>query len=227
MSASDGCERVRALGGELALGTLGGDERAEVLEHLAVCQPCRRTVGELARVADELLLLAPMEEPPAGFESRVLARIQPPHPRRRRRPATLAAASLAAAAVGAGAMLVAFHGDRELASEYRGTLAQADGKDFRAAPLHGAGEVERGAAFGYQGSPSWVFVTVKSPYRSGRYTCELVTARGRRIPLRSFELDERTSGWGISIPVDLADVAGVRLVPAGGGEVLEGKFERE
>src|SRR4051812_50075646 len=85
------CEQTRNLASELALGIADGAERAAALEHLAGCAECRRAVAELSEVTDELLLRAPEHEPPPGFESRVLAQIQParaatPTPRRRRRP---------------------------------------------------------------------------------------------------------------------------------------------
>src|SRR5918994_1770930 len=104
MPARAGCEEVRGLAPGLALGTAAGDDRARALEHLATCGACRRHVEELSSLADELLLLAPGEEPPAGFESRVLRELEPRPERRRRRalvPA-LAAAAAGIAVVGAG-----------------------------------------------------------------------------------------------------------------------------
>jgi anti-sigma factor RsiW len=71
------CEQTRGLASELALGIADGAERAAALEHLAGCAECRRAVAELSEVTDELLLRAPEHEPPPGFESRVLAQIQP------------------------------------------------------------------------------------------------------------------------------------------------------
>ncbi len=69
------CGGSEGWGAELALGLLSGPERAAGLSHLAGCPSCREQVDELARVADHLLLLAPEAEPPAGFESRVLAAV--------------------------------------------------------------------------------------------------------------------------------------------------------
>ncbi|MEN3283836.1 MAG: hypothetical protein V7607_4976, partial [Solirubrobacteraceae bacterium] len=71
------CDRTRELAAELALGILDGEHRAQALRHLAECPECRHAVEELTAVADELVMLAPEREPPAGFESRVLARLQP------------------------------------------------------------------------------------------------------------------------------------------------------
>ena len=65
MSDRPSCEEVRALA-ELALGIAVGDERARVLEHLLACPACRRHLEELSSVADDLLLLAPTQEPPVG-----------------------------------------------------------------------------------------------------------------------------------------------------------------
>jgi anti-sigma factor RsiW len=69
------CAAARELAPDLALGLLPGAERARLLAHLAGCASCDALVAELADVADSLLLLAPGADPPPGFESAVLARI--------------------------------------------------------------------------------------------------------------------------------------------------------
>lgn len=60
---------------ELALGVLGGRERAEALAHLAHCSTCAEREQQLSEVSDALVDLVPAGEPPVGFESRVLARV--------------------------------------------------------------------------------------------------------------------------------------------------------
>ena len=91
------CAEVRELAPELALGILGGAERAEVVLHVNGCARCQAYVAELTEAADAIPQLAPEAEPPAGFERRVLHRLgeaRAPHPapldrgrrRRRRRP---------------------------------------------------------------------------------------------------------------------------------------------
>ena len=79
------CDEIRELAPEIALGIADGEERAEALRHVSTCAECRRAVERLSGVADELLLMAPAEEPPAGFESRVVRAIglDQPEPRRR------------------------------------------------------------------------------------------------------------------------------------------------
>ena len=69
------CRQVDGILVELALGQAGGEPRAQALAHVEVCARCGAELASLAAVADELLDLAPPAEPPAGFESRVLARV--------------------------------------------------------------------------------------------------------------------------------------------------------
>ncbi|TDD64463.1 hypothetical protein E1262_28270 [Jiangella aurantiaca] len=69
------CGEVADALAEVATGAASGPDRARVLAHLADCPDCRRELDELTRVADEVLLVAPEHDPPAGFEGAVLARI--------------------------------------------------------------------------------------------------------------------------------------------------------
>ena len=69
------CDEFAGVAAELALGVLTGRERATALAHLDGCESCREQVRELTMVQDELLALLPSQEPPAGFESRVLDRL--------------------------------------------------------------------------------------------------------------------------------------------------------
>jgi hypothetical protein len=229
------CDQTRQLAPELALGIADGAERAQALAHLAECADCRRAVAELSEVTDELLMLAPEREPPVGFESRVLARMQPepePEPaapapartrRRWRRAFQVLAPATAAAAIAVAVMFNVTSDDRRLADQYRSTLAEANGKYFEAAQLHGPGNVPAGVAYGYRGHPSWVFVTVRPRYRSTAtdYEAELALKSGRRIPLPSLKIDPSTGSGGQAIPVDLHRVASVRLVGPERGDVLE------
>jgi hypothetical protein len=221
------CEEVRELAPELALGIAGGDERARALSHLAECAECRRHVEELSTLGDELLLLAPIQEPPVGFETRVLELIRPQAPpRRRRRFVPLAAAAAAAAAVTAVAMWFGFREDRELASNYRATLAAANGKYFSAAELSAPGGGVVGNVFGYQGSPSWVLVTVTSAQHPGTatYDAQLITKSGDRVPQRPIQVSDGRGSAGWTIPISFDRVAEVRLLGPGRGQVLEADF---
>jgi hypothetical protein len=216
MSGDPRCEEVCQLAAEVALGIAAGDERARVLDHVAECPRCRRHLAEAAEVADELLLLAPVVEPPAGFESGVLERVDKEtrhgrrarwsQPRWRRALAPVAAALAAAAAALAGVYL-ATDDDREAASAYHRALRQASGSYFGAVPLRGLAGRRAGLVFGYAGSPSWLFVLVQGARGSGRWDVEVQITNGRRIPLGSFEVDRGRGSFGRTLPVPLHEVA--------------------
>jgi hypothetical protein len=218
---------MRDLTAELALGIVDGEERAEALRHLSTCAECRHEVEQLSQVADELLVLAPVREPPAGFESRVVKAMgleRRPRGRLARwlTPRWLAprlGPALAAAAVTAAALIAVYQDDRQTADRYRAVLDQANGQYFGAERLADETGTPGGVAFGYEGSPSWLFMTVSRANRDDVKRAELVTRDGRTIPLRSFELDPRGS-WGGAIPVKLSTVASIRLLGERPGEIL-------
>jgi hypothetical protein len=122
--------------------------------------------------------------------------------------------------VTAAVMVGVYHDDSQTAAQYRGVLDQAGGQYFQAGRLTDEVGARGGVAFGYEGSPSWLLVTVDPAHRGDVKTAELVTKDGRTIPLRSFRLDRRGS-WGGAIPVKLYEVASVRLLGRQPGEVLQ------
>jgi hypothetical protein len=105
--ALSGCEQLREVAPDVALGLLTGEERAAALAHLEGCEACRAEVSALAVTADDVLLATPEVMPPQGFERRVLARLadlrpQPAHMQpspRRHRGRRIALAAMTAAAV--------------------------------------------------------------------------------------------------------------------------------
>jgi Putative zinc-finger len=218
------CEELQDLAPELALGTLDGHERAEALRHLATCGECRRLVDQLTTVADELLMRAPIHEPPAGFESRVIDALgfqqRPPRRQLGRRLLAWLGPPIAAAAVTAVALVGIYHDDHVTAERYRTTLEQANGKYFHAEPLRDATGTRAGVAFGYQGSPSWMLVTVDPAHRDQVASAELITRDQRTIRLPRFELEPNGS-WGGAIPINLYDVSAIRLLGDRPGQVLE------
>jgi hypothetical protein len=232
MNAEMGCEQVRELAAELAIGIADGQQRDAALRHAATCPDCRRLVAELSTVVDDLLLLAPSHEPPPGFAARTAARISPPAARRSRvtRPAArhlparrgwvprlaVAASVAAALAVGAGAVYQGTASDRQLAGSYRAVLAQGHGSFFAAAPLRGpTGTV--GTVFGYQGRPSWLFATVHLLIPGPqRFDVELVTREGRHLSAGTAVLGGTHHTWGAQIPIDLTNLAQLRFIAAGG-----------
>jgi hypothetical protein len=202
------CAEARELFPELAAGVAAGDERARALGHLSGCPACRRELAATAEVVDELLLLVPEHEPPAGFESSVLARLTPAaSPRRRLRSRLLWAASIVGVAIlAAGAVWWQTADDRELASNYRHTLTVAHGHGLSAAPLLLAGGAETGTVFAYDGSPSWIYVTFRSAPPRGRYDVRLQTKDGRRLALRPFTAKPGGTAWGSTIQVPIEQI---------------------
>ena len=244
-----GCEQVRELAAELALGIAAGEERDAALRHLSGCPACRQLVSELSSVGDELLLLAPEREPPVGFEPHVLAAIAAPPGQRKvqavprrvralprawlprawlprgRRWVAVAAAAVLAAAIGAGSVFVATAGDRQLAQGYRAVLSEGQGSAFAAAPLQGSqGRV--GTVFGYQGQPSWMVVTVQ-PWvpDEGQLQVQALTRDGRYLALGKAVLGGGNRAWGGQIPVDLSAVHELRFVRSDGQTAFAATFD--
>jgi Putative zinc-finger len=228
--SSTHCAETRELLPELALGIADGEDRAAALEHISGCAGCRRQLEELSFVADDLVALAPRREPPAGFEARVVDRLElsrTPAPRAGRprlrrtrlRRFGFAAAVVAAAAATAIAMNVSYSSDRHLASQYRAALQGAHGKYFQSAPLTTRQGEQVGIVFGYQGSPSWLFYVLRGPYRTGLYREQIVSRSGRSISLPPFRLV--AASWGVATPIPLRDVALVRLIRQPDGSSLE------
>jgi hypothetical protein len=130
------CADAQAVAAELALGIASAQERGRVLPHLETCASCRRMVRELAEIADDLVLLAPAAEPPAGFEITVLNAVGQPvsaataavPPRRQRtRKRVLEAAVATAILLGAATAAVRSYrtGRRSRADRLRGVAPVA------------------------------------------------------------------------------------------------------
>jgi hypothetical protein len=202
------CAEVRDLIPELAMGVASGEERAGALAHVATCAECRALLEEATRVVDELVLLAPEQEPPAGFEARVLAALPRRLPLHRRRATWLAvAAALLAAFTGTVVTRWADSDERQIAADYRRTLQVADGSYLRAADLTTtrpgrAGVTEVGNVFAYEGKPSWVFMTVAGA-PSGDYHVTLVTKDGRARSIGTCWVRGGNGSWGTAVDVPI------------------------
>jgi hypothetical protein len=211
------CDEVRDLLPELAAGVADGDDRARALAHLAGCSACRRELDEMTGAVDRLVLLAPEHEPSPGFESAVLAAMGPVRASRRRPGAfaLAAAASVLVAAVAAGGVWWHTADDRQLAAQYRRTLAVADGRYLAAAEVSTVAEPSVGHAFLYAGGPSWLFLTLESAPSSGRYQVQLVTTDRRTIDIGWCDVSSGRGSWGRTIDVPMRDIRRIQLLQAG------------
>ena len=136
--------------------------------------------------------------------------MQPPETRQRRPRVLLAVAAAAAVAVlGAGLAWWQGSDDRNLADQYRDTLAVADGEYLRAGDLTIDGTTT-GNVFAYEGKPSWVFVTVEGA-KSGTYHVELVTSDGHITLARALQGPRRDWFWGTTVDVPVGSVERVEM----------------
>jgi anti-sigma-K factor RskA len=214
------CGDVDDVAAELGLGVLGGVERVRALAHLDDCPRCRALVEEMAEVSDALFELGPEVEPPAGFESRLLARREQPRRSsrlRRRWPVAVAAALSTAAAVAAVVSLAA-PGSPGFRVEHPAAVAALGGRSLVAVSLH-HGSAEVGQLFVYTGRPSWMFMTVESGVPSRPVTCEIILGDGRTVDVGSFTIAAGYRSWGSTVNVDPSNIRAVRLVTTGGAEV--------
>lgn len=195
------CAIVDALAAEAALGLLAGSERAQVLAHLDTCDNCRELIRELSAVADDLVLVAPNAEPPAGFEERVLAHLDATRARRRWLILVGTAAAVLVAVMGFAIGRAGNHGGdgpREL------TMRTPSGRVVGDAYLH-------------DGDPAWVFVTVPGwTDESSRYHLRVTLANGSTTEARGGDLAGGGGSWGTMLTVAVAQVRELSIVSADG-----------
>ncbi len=217
MHEPDTCDEIRELLPELAAGVADGDARALALVHLARCLDCRRELNEITTVLDELILLAPEHEPSPGFESSVLNALTPAGTRRRplRGTALAAAAVMIVAALTGGLVWRQTSDDRQVARQYRNTLAVADGRYFTATSVSAAGESSVGHAFAYQGAPSWVFISLVAAPSSGTFEVRLITTDDQTIDIGRCQVRNGKGSWGSDIQVPIRDIERIHLVRPG------------
>ncbi len=210
MSAVD-CAELREVSVELALGDLSGSERADAVTHLGSCPMCGQLVGDLTRVAEELLLLAPELEPPPGFESRVLASlIEEARPRRfRLRSLLAAAAAVVMLAVGGGLVVQAVdHDDR--ADTVRTALAMSSsGRATCRVVVHGD-------------RPASLVVSIDGPPGTKwEYVVEAQPSKGAAIPVGRFALADGHGLLAANVPLDADELKSVRVFDTEGKLLYE------
>ena len=186
---------VQALIPEAALGLLAGSERAEVLGHLDGCEQCRELMHELSAVADELVLLAPHAEPPAGFEERVLTRVGATRGRRRW---PLVVGAIAASLLAVVGFAVGRAGSGSPPSVHEVAMRAPSGRVVGDAYLHG-------------NDPMWVFVAVPGwTDTSTNYRLRVTFADGTTTEAPG------AGSWGSVLSVDSGQVRELSLIDADG-----------
>ena len=245
-----GCNEVRLRLGEVALGVAGGRERAEVLVHVERCLSCRAELSELSGLADELVLMTPPAEPPAGFESKVLlslreaagadgpsparpsparpspARPSPARPRsaRAERRPRLAGIAAVAAALLALAGLGGWVVDRDVA----GTGGSRTGTVRTASPASGTlttGGRKVGQVIVSGGDGPWISVAV-TDLDASKVICRVAQKGASPWTVGAFELTSGYGYWAAAIPpgsgISTGKPTDVELLDASGQVVASG-----
>jgi hypothetical protein len=212
------CAQVRELAPELALGVLGGGERAEVIAHVNVCARCQARVLELTEVADALPLLAPEIEPPAGFESRVLARIHAGRRHDRRRWfAAIAAVAAAVAILSITVVRVIESGDSTAATTTATTTAGAPVEVAMHGTVTGAP-----AGWAYVSDGHAVAVNVNYGVASGDYQVRATAPGGTVETLGTMTVDAGRGSWTGRSAQKIMNGSTVALVDSAGHEMCHG-----
>lgn len=235
------CAEFADLAAELALGVLTGRERAEALAHLDQCQACSADVRQLTTAGEALLGLLPALEPPAGFETRVMARIGFPTAEtestlrkekrgviklshRTKRMLAVAAAVAAAASAGFGGWGLHAATSPSLASA---ATSQAP-PELNSVSLLTADHKYAGELFLYNGDPRWMYMSVDlgTAGRSATVICQLVSADGRVTTVGSFHLTDGNGAWGSPAWVGDGSPVGARLLAADGTVLASASFPK-
>jgi hypothetical protein len=216
---------VRELLPEVALGIASGRDRARALEHIAGCLDCRTDLEELSGIADELLFLAPVQQPAVGFESRAIERMSTGGRAGRtrfsiRQLLATAALGLLAALVALGVEYATSREDREFAGYYRRALEHANGSYFGALELHDPEGDPAGLVFAYEGKPSWIFLVVDAAEGTGTYRIELQTDEGASLALGETTLADGRGSFGTRVAISLGNMASVRVEEVRGDHLL-------
>ncbi len=207
------CDTCRELAPELALGLLGGDERAAALAHLQTCERCRDDVAALTSLHERMRALVPPVEPPAGFETRVLSRLAEAGQPRVGRPWVRRLALVAAAMFFVGA---AFVGGWVAGAATPGTAAAPQVRPAVLAVALTAGDRPVGQLFIEPAEPSWIYLYVNAPSGSAHLKCEFLRHDGSSASTATLTVRSGDAHWGGPSPAGTTDV---RLTDETGGFV--------
>lgn len=213
------CVEVRELAPELALGILGGAERAEVVLHVNGCARCQVHVAELTEAADVLPQLVPEVEPPPGFEARVMRALGEGERRSRRR--WLAAV----AAVAVAAVIMSVTAVRIIESSDHTSSAAPGASALHQAPVAVSmegGLVAAPAGWAYVSNGHGVAVSVAYGIPPGRYAVRVEPTRGSTQTIGTMQVEAGRGSWTGHSARALDAGSRIALVDASGNEVCHG-----
>ena len=209
---------------ELALDVLPGDRRAALLAHVEECPNCRRLLDELTETADDLLLAGPAAAPPAGFEDRVLERIEGAPARRGRRRRDRAALRLSAWTAAAAAVVLLVIGGVTGAVIGRSAGGPDESAELRTVQLISTSGVDIGDVSTYGDRSSWFFMRVEGDVPDATYRCVVDMDDGRTVPIGRLWTVKGHGGWGEHVSVDPRHAVTARLLDPKGATVGTARF---
>ena len=196
---------------ELALGTLSGRRRSEVLEHVGSCPSCRAELEQLSIVVEALQQLAPRVQPPLGFEHRLAEKLQATATRRPRRYRRLVALSAAAVIVGS----LVFGLGVLVAPEADNGTARSAGTNLVRADFMSHGQV-LGDLVIAAGDPAWMLVTIHGGGWQGTVTCDVTLAGGQVERVGVFKLSGEYGSWAAPLSSTAGQVRSAQLITSDG-----------
>jgi putative zinc finger protein len=220
------CSEADAMLAELALDVLPGDQRAALLAHVEQCPNCRQVLDELTETADDLLLAGPAAAPPAGFEDRVLERIEGSRGRAgrgRRERAPLRRPAWAAAAAAVVLLMTGGVAGAVIARSAGGSGEAAE--EFRTVQLISTSGADIGDVSTYTGDPSpWFFMRVEGDVPDATYRCVLDMDDGRTVAIGRLWAVKGHGGWGEHLSVDPRRAVAARLLDPKGATVATARL---
>jgi hypothetical protein len=206
------CEAFADELAELALGTLSGRTRSEVLDHVGSCARCRVELEQLSVVAEAVQQLSPPMQPPLGFELRLAERLQGAsvaRPWRFRRAGALittAAAAVAVLAFGLGALVTGGSG---------GAKSPSAATNLVSANFTSGGPIT-GSVLISAGSPRWMLVATQAGGWRGTVTCEVTLSSGEVQTIGTFKLSGEYGVWAAPLVTTGGPVQSARLIDTTG-----------
>jgi hypothetical protein len=217
MSTHEECEKYEEDLAELALGILTGRRRVATLAHVESCAQCSEELEALSRAADAVVLVAPEEDPPIGFEVGLFARMGLDEVASRRRqapPRWMLAGAAALVALGVGIGVGLSMGSHHAAPPAPSALPAND------KPVLTAKLVEDGTSVGrvslYGGSKPMLTMTLSESAAHGKVVCQVVTNSGTTRRLGTFTVSEGYGAWVAPLWMSPAKVKEAQVVSPSG-----------
>jgi len=211
------CAQLRDVAPELALGVLGGAERAEAIMHVNECARCQALVNELSEAADALPLLAPEIEPPFGFEQRVLSSGRARRRRSVRRMVTAVAVAAAAAAILSITVVRVVESGSDSTSA---SSAHTPAVKPIAVKMMSTGDLPAGWA--YVTNQHSVAIAVNYGVPSGSYRIAVQPPTGSTVTIGTMAIESDHGSWTGTSRVPLGAGSTILLVDAAGAPSCHG-----